>query len=171
MQFQVPQFIEVEDKIFGPLTFRQFLYFLGGGGAAFLLWRFLPFIIAVPIIVAIVGLAAALALAQWNGRPFVNSLEAGFYYLLGSKLYLWSHERKKAKKKEKIEEVAMQSEIQIPKLSESRLHQLAWSLDIQEKLDKAALSKDARQQIGGGPFANTTRGVSGITIPKNALIQ
>ena len=26
MQYQVPQFIEVEDKIFGPLTFKQFLY-------------------------------------------------------------------------------------------------------------------------------------------------
>jgi len=27
MQFQVPQFIEIEDKIFGPLTLKQFLYF------------------------------------------------------------------------------------------------------------------------------------------------
>ncbi|TSC80302.1 MAG: hypothetical protein G01um101429_152 [Parcubacteria group bacterium Gr01-1014_29] len=31
-QFQVPQFIEVEDKIFGPLTTKQFFYLLGGGG-------------------------------------------------------------------------------------------------------------------------------------------
>ncbi|NCT02072.1 PrgI family protein, partial [Candidatus Parcubacteria bacterium] len=34
MRFEVPQFIEVEDKIFGPLTWRQFLYLSGGLGMA-----------------------------------------------------------------------------------------------------------------------------------------
>ncbi|TSC61742.1 MAG: SsrA-binding protein, partial [Parcubacteria group bacterium Athens0416_74] len=32
MQFQVPQFIEVEDKIVGPLTFKQFVFIAGGLG-------------------------------------------------------------------------------------------------------------------------------------------
>ena len=43
MQFQVPQFIEIEDKIFGPLTFKQFIYLAGGGGLCFLLYTILPF--------------------------------------------------------------------------------------------------------------------------------
>ena len=42
MQFQVPQFIEVEDKIFGPLTFKQFVYVAGGAGLAYLVWRVSP---------------------------------------------------------------------------------------------------------------------------------
>jgi hypothetical protein len=29
MEYQVPQFIEVEDKIFGPLTWKQFIYWVG----------------------------------------------------------------------------------------------------------------------------------------------
>lgn len=37
MQFQVPQFIEVEDKIFGPLTFKQFVYIAGGVALMYLL--------------------------------------------------------------------------------------------------------------------------------------
>ncbi len=32
MRFEVPQFIDVEDKIFGPFTFKQFLYLAGGAG-------------------------------------------------------------------------------------------------------------------------------------------
>src|SRR3989344_5733233 len=91
MQFQVPQFIEVEDKIFGPLTFKQFIYIAGGAGAAYLIWRMLPLIIAAPLILAIVGLAAALAFLQYNGRPFILALEHGFYYLIKTKLYLWSN--------------------------------------------------------------------------------
>jgi len=61
MQFQVPQFIEVEDKIFGPLTFKQFVYMAGGAGLAYLLWRVLPFLLAAPLIMGAIGLGAALA--------------------------------------------------------------------------------------------------------------
>jgi len=32
MRFEVPQFIEVEDKIFGPFTWKQFIYLMGGEG-------------------------------------------------------------------------------------------------------------------------------------------
>ena len=37
MQYQVPQFIEVEDKIFGPLTFKQLVYVVGGEPCFYLL--------------------------------------------------------------------------------------------------------------------------------------
>jgi hypothetical protein len=133
MQFQVPQFIEVEDKIFGPLTFKQFVYFVGGAGLSFIMWRYMPIYVSGPFIIGVMGFAAALALGQWNGRPFIFGLEHGFYYLVGSKLYLWSHERKMKKKKDPVV-LAKKEEVFIPGLSESKLHQLSWSLDIQEKL-------------------------------------
>ena len=47
MRFQVPQFIEVEDKIFGPLTLKQFIYLAGAGGLVFVLWRVLPLFVAI----------------------------------------------------------------------------------------------------------------------------
>ena len=43
MRFQVPQFIEIESKIFGPLTLKQFIYLIGGGGIIFILYALLPF--------------------------------------------------------------------------------------------------------------------------------
>src|SRR3989344_9020104 len=132
MQFQVPQFIEVEDKIFGPLTFKQFIYIAGGAGAAYLLWRVLPIYLAGPLILGTGGLAAALAFMQWNGRPFILGLENGFYYLIHSKLYLWNNEQKTKKQEARHKQEATQThaEVYIPKLSDSKLHELAWSLDI-----------------------------------------
>jgi len=137
MQFQVPQFIEVEDKIFGPLTFKQFVYVAGGAGAAYLLWRVLPIWLAGPLILGIGGFAAALAFVQWNGRPFILALESAFYYILRTKLYLWDSAHKSSKKKlearsSKLE--ATPGQVYIPKLSDSRLHELAWSLDIKERI-------------------------------------
>lgn len=149
MQFQVPQFIEVEDKIFGPLTFKQFVYVAGGLGAAYLLWRALPIYLAGPLILGVGGLAAALAFLQWNGRPFITALENGFYYLIRGKLYLWSNEQKPKKlgaQSQKLE-AAPQAQVYIPKLSESKLHELAWSLDIKERV-AAGVAEDREHQGG-----------------------
>src|SRR3989344_4437659 len=96
MQFQVPQFIEVEDKIFGPLTFRQFVYIGGGLGASYIVWRILPIYFSAPLILCVGGLAAALAFFQFNGRPFILALENAFFFLLRTKLYLWNNAPKKA---------------------------------------------------------------------------
>jgi hypothetical protein len=134
MQFQVPQFIEVEDKIFGPLTFKQFIYVGGAVGASYMLYRLLPIYMAGPLIALVAGLGAALAFLQLNGRPFIISLESGFFYILHSKLYLWNNERRLKNRKEKEKVAARAATVYIPKLSESRLHELAWSLDIKERI-------------------------------------
>ena len=76
MQFQVPQFIEVEDKIFGPLTFKQFVYMTGGVGAAYMLWRVMPLYASGPLIVCVGLFAAGLAFFQLNG--ILSFLVLGF---------------------------------------------------------------------------------------------
>ena len=145
MQFQIPQFIEVEDKIFGPLTFRQFVYIVGGAGCSYLLLRVLPMFVALPIVAAILGLAAALAFFQYNGRPFILALEHGFSYMVHTKLYLWNNERKKGAPK-KAPTIALKSgEVYVPRLSDSRLHELAWSLDIKERIAAGTTTDDERR--------------------------
>src|SRR3990167_6297261 len=141
MQFQVPQFIEVEDKIFGPLTFKQFVYVAGGLGACYLFWKILPVFISAPLIVGTLALAAVLAFFKFNGRPFINGLEHGFYFLIRSKLYLWRNDEsgraQLATKKQMLEQQSKAQEkslVHVPNLTDSRLHDLAWSLDIKERI-------------------------------------
>jgi len=136
MQFQVPQFIEVEDKIFGPFTFKQFVYMAGAAGISYMLWRTLPIFLAVPFIGLFVGGGAALAFFKYNGQPFIMALEHGFYYIIRTKLYLWSSESSAPKVVAAAPEVAASfaPNLYVPRLSESRLHELAWSLDIKERI-------------------------------------
>jgi hypothetical protein len=147
MQFQVPQFIEVEDKIFGPLTFRQFIYIAGGLGGAYILWRVLPPYIGGPIALAICGFAGCLAFLQFNGRPFIVSLESGFYYFTRSKLYLWSNAPKKKNVVVPTNTTlaGAQANLYVPKLSESKLHELSWSLDIKERIAQGIASDVERE--------------------------
>lgn len=146
MQFQVPQFIEVEDKIFGPLTFRQFIYIGGGLGACYIIWRILPFFLSVPIILCVGGLAAALAFFQFNGRPFIIALENGFFFLTRSKLYLWNNAPKAVQHTVAPTPQQMGGEIYVPKISDSKLHELAWSLDIKERI-AAGVANDLERHV------------------------
>ena len=139
MQYQVPQFTDIEDKIFGPLTLKQFVYIAGGAGLGFLIWRYLPAIIAIPVALSVVGFAVALAFIKINKKPFIFTIEAAFKYITHTKLYLWQANRR-TNKKQKAQTSEMPSlQPELPSLSESRLKSLAWSLDINERisLDRA----------------------------------
>lgn len=89
MQFKVPQFIEIEDKLFGPFTFRQFAYLIGGGGIIFIIYKLLPLWIGIFIIIPVGVIAGLLTFYKVNNRPFIHYLEAGFNYLFSSRLYIW----------------------------------------------------------------------------------
>jgi len=89
MRFEVPQFIEIEDKIFGPLTWRQFVYLGGGVGAAVVMFLILPTILAIAIGIPLALLAGALSFYPINNRPFSYFLEAVWNYFTNEKLYLW----------------------------------------------------------------------------------
>lgn len=136
MRYQVPQFIEVEDKIFGPLTLKQFIYLAGGVGLSFIVWRLFPLFLALILILPILGLSLALAFYKVNNRPLLNTLEYALGYFLGNKLYLWETKKTAPRKKEwQKEGVGKREVVHIPKLSESKLKDLAWSLDIKENLN------------------------------------
>lgn len=131
MRFQVPQFIEVEDKIFGPLTIKQFIYLAGGVGIGFALYSTLPLFFAILIGVPILALSGALAFYKVNDRPFIQVLESAVYFALSNKLYIWEKRAKKAAEKE-VSSAAPTS--YVPKISDSKLKDLAWSLDIKENI-------------------------------------
>lgn len=131
MEYQVPQFIEVEDKIFGPLTWKQFIFMGGGIGLTVIVFLYFPLFVALIIGAPVMVLATALSFYKVNDRSFVDILGAGFSFYTKDRLYLW---RKDEKKKDAVQApVAVAPGPQKLGLSGSRLHDLALSLDIQDQ--------------------------------------
>lgn len=136
MQFQVPQFIEIEDKIFGPLTLKQFVYLAGGAGGSAVLYIYIPWkIVAIILILPLIAFSLALAFYKTNGKSFIDVVEAAFYYYIGEKLYIWKKADKKPVSKLEEEIQSAKSLVSVPKMSESKLKDLTWSLDIKESLN------------------------------------
>ncbi len=128
MRFQVPQFTDVEDKIIGPLTFKQFIYLGGSVGLIVILFSFLPKFLAIFFALPVAALGGLLAFYKVNNQPFIRVVEAYLKYSITNKLYLWKHEEKtsKAQDKKPIDPSL------VPKLSESKLHDLMWNLDVKQ---------------------------------------
>ncbi len=133
MKYQVPQFLEIEDKIFGPFTLKQFLYAGAGIAIAFVLWTTFPRFLAILAGVPIVSLFFGLAFWKINDRPLADAIEHFFKYLFAPKLYLWKKRERSPEKQ--AAEVIQHARLDVPKLSDSKLKDLSWGLDIHETLE------------------------------------
>lgn len=133
-RFHVPQFIEVEDKIFGPLTLKQFIYVLGGGAIAFIMWIALPRVIAIIGIIPVAALSLGFAFYKVNGQPLLQVLANMFQYYIHHRLYLWRKESPKKGAKKELAHPDAQEMFLAPRAQSGRLNNLSWSLDIHENL-------------------------------------
>ena len=134
MQFQVPQFIDIEDKIFGPLTAKQFFYIAGGGALIFIMYVFLQLWLVILLGIPVAAFSLSLAFLKINGVPFIKVLGSALGFAATDKLYLW---RKVAvlpltQREKNLSGISSVT----PKLTQSKLQDLAWSLDIQEKIKR-----------------------------------
>jgi hypothetical protein len=128
MKFQVPQFIEVEDKIFWHLTLKQFIYLTGGGGLSLIILMVLPKFLAVVLIVPVISFSLALAFYKVNNRPFIIVVEAALKYLFNDKLYIWRKVEQPVAPTVAEKKVEDTSAAFMPRFSDSKLKDMNWAL-------------------------------------------
>jgi len=133
MRYLVPQFFDIEDKIIGPFTIKQFVYLAGGAGMSYLIYTVFPIYIALVLVVAVIVLSLALAFYKPNNKPFIDFLEAMTMYYIKQNLYIWKKQERKPVARERVSEAPTQ--VYVPRLSDSKLKELSWSLDINESIN------------------------------------
>ena len=128
MQYTVPKFIEVEDKVIGTLTLKQFA-FLAAGISIFLLFAYLvsivlAFLIGLPILI----LSGVFAFYKPYGRPFSTYFGSILQFFIQPKFYLFKRVPRAPKIKREIKRIPKMKAIP-KKVTQSRLKDLAWLLD------------------------------------------
>jgi hypothetical protein len=93
MRFSVPQFIERESKIVGPLSLRQFAYIAVAAVLCFIVYFTAPVYYFILSIIVFGGISVALAFVKVNGRNLPVIIMNALKFSLGPKEYLW--EKKK----------------------------------------------------------------------------
>lgn len=144
MQFLVPQFIDVEAKIIGPISARQFIILLITGGVDFLVFRLAPLTVGIIVIFILTSVAAAFAFGKVNTQPmhyFVLNLTQT---LRRPRLRLW-HRAEYTERK--IEEEKGAAPIPYkPMVSQSRLAEMSLLVDTGGSYGVNTQRADAVQQ-------------------------
>lgn len=109
MHYNVPQFIDVEDKVAGPLTAKQLLWMFGMGATLMVLWGILDraafFLSAIPV----ASLFVALAFYKPHGQPLITFVFYGVLFLFRPKMYVWKREERTTKSSVKRAERAQKT--------------------------------------------------------------
>ncbi|XLQ20624.1 MAG: PrgI family protein [Candidatus Moraniibacteriota bacterium] len=88
----VPQYIDIEDKIAGPLTWKHIGWLFGGGAILSFLFVTLDRITFMIIAIPFGLLVIAMAFYRPQGVPLVEFMGYGFSYIFKPKRYLWSRD-------------------------------------------------------------------------------
>ena len=171
MQYTVPQDIEVEDKIIGPLSLKQFGYMLGGAGFGKFFYAiisgagipgFIGFVFA--LIPATIGFA--FAFVPYNSRPLDYYIMPAITFITSNKTMIWrkipptaSEVIKRREEAKAAEEVALKTQQEstpiesIPlNAQESRIKHIAAIVDSNintlEPEPKTMFDVDAARDMG-----------------------
>ena len=89
MRFQVPQNVQREDQILGPLTFKQLIIAAAGLGIGWVIWTTLDPTVGTPLIVILVGLTICNLFVRINEMPFYQYVAEVALFLLKPRVRAW----------------------------------------------------------------------------------
>lgn len=132
-QVTVPQFLDVEDKIMGPITIRQFIEMMIGGGIIFIFYKIFDFSLFVVSGLTVVAITLTFAFVRINGQAFHLFLLNLIATLKNPKLKVWN---------KKITTKELLSELKAPKENKIRLKTVPNKTPSSSKLSELSLIVD-----------------------------
>lgn len=143
MRFVTPQFIDIEPKIIGPITARQFIIIVIGGGLIFISYKIFDTTIFILITLFILlPLVLAFAFLNVNGRPFHFFILSFVQTSRRPSLRVWKKEQIVVKEIEIKKEKKTLEKVSVRKnLPTSRLSNLALQVDTGGKFNQDGTDK------------------------------
>ncbi len=144
MQFPVPQFTDVEDRIIGGLSFKQFGIVFAAAVFTFVMYIISNKNIPVAIVTGIVTGVPALALTfgKLNGRPLYASAGNFVKYLFGAKIYVFHKQGQTISETDKTAVIVeQQPEPKDPKATTIKIKELNYLLQQQASEENMLLQR------------------------------
>ncbi|KKP69158.1 MAG: hypothetical protein UR66_C0001G0040 [Candidatus Moranbacteria bacterium GW2011_GWE1_35_17] len=143
MHYNVPQFIDIEDRIVGPLTAKQLLWLFAMAATLFVVWFVLEnklsfFITAIPIGVIFL----AFAFYRPYGYPLSKFVGSMFFFFVKPKVYVWNRNAKPSNEKETYKREVAGKAIERKILRQKEIYDISKILDSEPDILKEINKKD-----------------------------
>lgn len=158
-QFVVPQFIENESKVIGPISVRQFIILLATAGIIYLEFELFSFVVFAVFGVFTLATGGIFAFAKVNSQPFHVFLLSAIQTAKRPRLSRWRREdavrtvEKLGRKDKRDKATKRKAFVPKPEVSDSHLAELALIMDTQGKYTPDDIEKLQKEQqaIAGPP--------------------
>ena len=132
-QFTVPQFIDVEDKIFGPITVRQFVIILAGSLMLFIIFKFFSILYLITVGSFIFINMILFAFFKVAGRPFHFFVLNFVQTTLKPSMRVWKNLQRSVVNEDIMEHKVEIKRVKRRQYTSSRLAELSLIVDTQGK--------------------------------------
>lgn len=132
MHYQVPQYLDIEDKIIGPLTLKQFIYLLLGGGLLFLLYSLLKFFIFIIFAIPIACFVLLLAFYKKDNQKFTQFFLNLVGFITKPNTYAWKKSRPQKPEEEPAPKIIKKAKSATKLPKESELEKVQWEVEIKK---------------------------------------
>jgi len=132
MHAQVPQYLDIEDKIIGPLSLKQFIILLLGGGVIFLLYNILKFPIFIIVAIPIAFFTLLLAFYKINNQKFGKFVINILGFLSKSNIYTWKKQIPTKPIEEPTPKIIKKAEPLKKPPKKQNLEEIQWEIDIKQ---------------------------------------
>jgi hypothetical protein len=142
MQFPVPQFTDVEDRIIGGLSFKQFgIVFFAAiiTFAAYSMTKSVPVTVIVGIFTGLPALA--LTFGKLNGRPLYSSAGNFVRFLFGAKMYVFHKQAQSAQENKAPVTIKETVAPKDPKATAVKIKELNYLLQQQSSQEETLLQR------------------------------
>lgn len=129
--YNVPQFIDTEDKIVGPLTAKQLGWLFGAGAILMILWNFLDFAFFILAGLFVLVIFGAFAFYRPNGQSFLKFIISIIFFGFRPKIYVWKRDGqiKLAIKKSVAKKTETGEKIRKKSLNQAKIEEISSLLD------------------------------------------
>lgn len=128
-RYKVPQNIDLQDKIFGPLTLFQFLYVLAGGMIFYVFFKSQQTILMIFVGIPALLIGIALAFIKVNDQPFTKFIVSYVSFMLGVKKKIWRKTGQTATAEITPDKTIKKTKTPVKSLSANDIAQIAKMLD------------------------------------------
>jgi hypothetical protein len=149
MQYQVPQFIETEDRVVGPFSIRQFIYVGVAALVTGICYFFVQTWLFAVVAVVTIGGALAFSFLKINGRPLIKVVTSAFNFYWKPQLYIWKSEHPVAS----VKRTAPASVRELPPIKKPQaaartvVHELTPEAIADAQAEQAEAQKQAQAQL------------------------
>lgn len=144
----VPSDIDIEDKLIGPLTLKQFIYLVIGAMAIFVIYTLFKtnIIIVVVLSIPVLIIVGAFAFYHFNEQPFEQFLSALIAFYSTPNKRIWIKQNKFSDIMPKISEKPRKKIPSSPqkKVPLSNLEELAYILDTKGSIEDEEAEKSKK---------------------------